>query len=155
MSSLPLGGTLELLRLIWAVDHGLHSTSKRMERKLGITAPQRFTLRLVGRFPGVTAGQLADALNVHPSTMTGILKRLMKRKLVVRRRDPLDGRRSSLALTEAGRALNVEPGGTVEGAVAKVLETLPPSQVASARAVLQALADALDERDEQLRAAAI
>lgn len=151
---LPLGGALELLRLVWAVDHGLQATSKRMEQRLGITGPQRFTLRLIGRFPGVTAGQLADALNVHPSTMTGVLKRLMKRRLIVRRPDPRDRRRSFLALTEAGRALDVDPSGTVEGAVTKVLETLPKAHVDTARAVLQSLADALEERDEALRAAA-
>ncbi|MBL8949552.1 MAG: MarR family transcriptional regulator [Myxococcaceae bacterium] len=125
-----------------------------MEQQLGITGPQRFTLRLIGRFPGITAGQLADALNVHASTMTGIVKRLMKRKLVVRRADPLDRRRSALALTGEGRALNVAPEGTVEGAISQVLATLPKGQVQSARAVLAALSAALDVREGELKAAA-
>lgn len=152
--SLPLGGVLDFLRLVWVVDHGLQRTSRRMERQLGITGPQRFVLRLVGRFPGVTAGQLADALGVHPSTMTGVLKRLQRKRLLVRRTDPRDRRRSFLALTDAGQALNVDPGGTVEGAVAQVLERLPRGKVTNTREVLTALADALGEREEALRDAA-
>lgn len=144
--SLPLGGVLDFLRLVWAVDHGLHTTSRRMEKSLGITSPQRFVLRLVGRFPGITAGQLAQVLNVHPSTVTGILKRLGKRGFITRRADPRDGRRSFLALTTAGRALHVDPAGTVEGAVAQVLEALPAHKVAAAREVLSALEAVLDQR---------
>ena len=146
--SLPLGGVLEFLRLVWAVDHGLQRVSKRMEEQLGVTGPQRFTLRLIGRFPGVTASQLSEALDVHPSTVTGILKRLEKRKLLVRRADPHDRRRAFLALTEAGRALNVDPSGTVEGAVEKALAGLPPAKVAIAREVLTELSHALGDVPE-------
>lgn len=147
--NLPLGGVLDFLRLVWAVDHRLQRTSKQMERRLGITGQQRFTLRLVGRFPGITAGQLAEALGVHPSTITGISKRLQKRGLLARRADPHDRRRTFLALTEAGRALNVDPSGTVEGAVARVLSELPPAKVAAAREVLGALSAALGPATEQ------
>lgn len=157
MSQLPLGGVLEFLRLVWAVDHGLQRVSKRMELRLGVTGPQRFVLRLIGRFPGITASQLAASLDVHPSTVTGILKRLQKRRLVVRRADPRDGRRSFLALTGAGRAVNVDPEGTVEGAVEKVLAQLPSAKVSSAREVLGALSQALEGhgemRDEKVGAA--
>jgi DNA-binding MarR family transcriptional regulator len=153
---LPLGGALELLRLVWAVDHGLQRTSRHMEQSLGITSPQRFVLRLIGRFPSVTAGQLADALKVHPSTMTGILKRLRRRGLLTRRADPHDRRRAFLALTPAGRALHVDPQGTVEGAVTQVLHDLPAHKVEAAREVLEALSQRLEEevtgRGEGLRA---
>ncbi len=33
----PLGKVLDFLRLLWAVDHGLNRTSKRMEVELGVT----------------------------------------------------------------------------------------------------------------------
>ncbi len=142
--NLPLGAHLDFLRLVWAIDHGLQRASKRMEKQLGITGPQRFTLRLIGRFPGITPGQLAEALGVHPSTVSGILKRLERRKLLMRRTDPHDARRWFLALTDAGRALNVDPSGTVEGAVQSVLEGMPPGKVAIAREVLAALSGRLN-----------
>lgn len=142
----PLGEVLDLLRLLWAVEHQLQSTSKRMEAQLGITAPQRFVLRLVGRFPGITASQLAQALHVNPSTVTGIIKRLTGRRLIARRLDPHDRRRTFLGLTAAGRSINAETAGTVEGAVQQVIDSTPPAKAAAAREVLGSLAAALERR---------
>ena len=72
----PLGEQLEFMRLLWAIDHGLQTRSKRMAAALGVTGPQRLVIRIVGRFPGVSAGQLARILHLDPSTLTGILRRL-------------------------------------------------------------------------------
>ncbi|ADO75154.1 MarR family winged helix-turn-helix transcriptional regulator [Stigmatella aurantiaca] len=139
----PLGEVLEFMRLLWAVDHGLQSTSKRMESNLGVTGPQRLVLRLVGRFPGITAGALAQILHVHPSTLTGVLKRLEKRGVLERKSDPLDGRKALFALTEAGRALDVPATGTVEAAVQRVLSRMPRARIVHTQEVLTALAEEL------------
>src|SRR3954469_24875758 len=98
-----LGEPLEFLRLLWAVSHALHSTSKRLEVTMGITGPQRLALQMVGRFPQITAGQLAQLLHVDPSTLTGIVQRLVRRGLIQRRPDAHDGRRTLLGLTADGR----------------------------------------------------
>ena len=153
----PLGEVLEFMRLLWAVDHGLQSTSKRMEATLGMTGPQRLVLRLVGRFPGITAGTLAQILHVHPSTLTGVLKRLEKRGLLERRSDPLDGRKALFALTEAGKALDVPATGTVEAAVQRALSRMSRARILNTQDVLTALAEELggnaasadDDRAEQ------
>ncbi len=139
----PLGEVLEFMRLLWAVDHGLQSTSKRMEATLGLTGPQRLVLRLVGRFPGIAAGHLAQILHVHPSTLTGVLKRLERRGLLERRADPLDGRKALFGLTEAGRALDVPATGTVEAAVQRVLSRLSRTRILHTQDVLTALAEEL------------
>jgi len=55
-----LGPVLEFMKQLWAVDHGLQSVSKRMEARFGITGPQRLVVRIVGRFPGISAGALKD-----------------------------------------------------------------------------------------------
>jgi DNA-binding MarR family transcriptional regulator len=143
----PLGEVLEFMRLLWAVDHGLQSTSKRMESTMGLTGPQRLVLRLVGRFPGITAGRLAHIMHVHPSTLTGVLKRMEKRGLLERKSDPLDGRKALFALTEAGRALDVPAAGTVESAVERVLTRLSRARLQSAQEALTALAEELGGAD--------
>jgi DNA-binding MarR family transcriptional regulator len=139
----PLGPVLEFMRLVWAVDHGLQAASKRMEAAIGVTGPQRLVIRLLGRFPGMNASQLAEALRVHPSTVTGILKRLEQRRLVARRPDPRDRRRTFLGLAARGRALDVAVSGTIESAVREVLGGLPAERVDVVREVLSALAEAL------------
>src|SRR5580765_2784194 len=98
-----LGEVLEFMRLLWAVSHGMQKTSKHMARRLGLTGPQRLGLRLIGRFPGVAAGELAHLLRLHPSTLTGILVRLERQGLIERRPDAGDRRRFHLFLTVKGQ----------------------------------------------------
>ncbi len=138
-----LGKVLDFMRLIWALDHGLQSLSKRMQRSLGLTGPQRVALRVLGRRPGISAGDLASILRIHPSTLTGILSRLERRGLVKRTRDPKDGRRARLALTSRGRALDVSSAGTVEAAVERVLSGVPAHRLRPAADFLAVVAAAL------------
>ena len=49
---------LAFLRELWALDHALGSTSKRMHDRMGITAQQRMFLRFVGKYPRITTGDL-------------------------------------------------------------------------------------------------
>jgi DNA-binding MarR family transcriptional regulator len=152
-----LGEPLEFLRLLWAVAHALHSTSKRLEVTMGITGPQRLALQMVGRFPQITAGQLAQLLHVDPSTLTGIVQRLVRRGLIQRRPDAHDGRRTLLGLTAEGRRFettNRKTGGkagkagsteTAEAAVARALTGLRPAEIAAARRTLTALSAALSD----------
>src|SRR4030042_7092354 len=109
-----LGPVLDFLRLLWSFDHSLHRTSKRMTSSLGITGPQRLVLRIIGRFPGITLGQLAEIMKVHPSTLTGIIKRLQQNRLISRRSDQRDGRRAFLGITAAGRKLDLSGEATIE-----------------------------------------
>ncbi len=118
---------LGFMRALWALDHALQSASKRMEAGLGVTAPQRLVVRIVGRFPGISAGELSAILHLHPSTLTGVLQRLGERGLVVRRADPADARRALLELTAKGRAVDALRSGTVEAAVRRALRRLSPS----------------------------
>jgi DNA-binding MarR family transcriptional regulator len=145
----PLGAVLDFMRLLWAVDHSLQSASKRMESTFGITGPQRLVVRIVGRFPGIAAGRVAEILHVHPSTLTGILRRLEMRGVLQRRADPRDARRALFGLTAKGRKLDTVKTGTVEQAVRRVL-TRDPQKISAAQEVLASLSEELDE-DRQPR----
>jgi len=134
-----LGPVLEFMKQLWAVDHGLQSVSKRMETRFGITGPQRLVVRIVGRFPGISAGALAEVLHVHPSTLTGVLRRLETRGMLLRRGDPRDARRALFGLTARGRKMDTLRTGTVEQAVRRVLVRMPEDAIAAER-ILSALA---------------
>jgi DNA-binding MarR family transcriptional regulator len=138
-----LGDVLEFMRVIWQLDHALQKTSKRMEKSLGVTGLQRLVIRIVGRFPGILAGQLAKLLHLHPSTLTGVLKRLEVQGLLQRGVDPFDARRSLFRLTQKGRSFDVATEGTVEDCVARTLQGAPSSQLAAARALLSEIAERL------------
>jgi DNA-binding MarR family transcriptional regulator len=136
---------LDFMRLLWSIEHGLQRMSKRMEGELGITGPQRLVLRVVGQFPGLAAGELADIVRLHPSTITGILKRLVARGLLERKPDPGDSRRARLRLKPAAVAFTRTSRGTVEKAVTQALHRVGATNVRAARKVLAEIAQRLNE----------
>src|SRR5690242_4187223 len=142
-SPVPLGRVLSFMRMLWAVDHGLNHVSRRMERTLGVTGPQRLVVRLVGQSPGVSAGTLAEALHLHPSTLTGVLKRLQERGLIERAADPADARRSRLHLTPRGKAVDAVSAGTVEARIRTAMTGMSDADLAAAERVLTHLAEVL------------
>jgi DNA-binding MarR family transcriptional regulator len=140
-----LGQVLDFMQLLWAVNHGLTSVSKRMRQHLGITGPQRLVIRLVGQEPGISAGELAQRLHVHPSTVTGILSRLSEKGAIERKNDPGDARRAVLRLTRKGRELNELRSGTAESLVRSALLALSRDDLAAAARVLGRIASELSE----------
>lgn len=142
-----LGSTLDFMRLLWALDHGLQRRSKRMAVEIGVTGMQRVVIRFVGRYPNVTAGRLAELVHVHPSTLTGVLKRLVDRRFVERSRDRTDARVARFVLTTEGATIDGSQAGTIEAAVRRALSRLEPGQVETARIVLEAVGDELARID--------
>ena len=142
-AALPPGSPLRLLRLLWQVHHGLQSASKRMERDLGVTGPQRLVVRLLSESPGMTAGALADLLHLDPGTMSGIVQRLLRDRLVRRAADPHDRRRFLLALTPQGQRVASRREGTVEERVTLAVRELGPEEMRAAQRAMQVLASKL------------
>jgi DNA-binding MarR family transcriptional regulator len=141
-----LDPVLDFLRLLWSIEHALQRLSKRMESQIGVTGPQRLVLRIVQRYPGISAGELAHIVRLHPSTITGILQRLVARGLVERTRDPHDSRRAHLRLTRRGAPFTRLSAGTVEQAVTRALGRSGSPTVRAARTLLAALARELDQQ---------
>ncbi len=138
-----LGEVLGFLQLLWDISHELESISKRMRASVGVTGPQRLVLRLVAHYERPSPGELARALRVHPSSLTGVLRRLERAGLIRRVPDPADGRRAIVSLSAKGQRLNDHQEGTAESAVRRALKALGPSRTATARTVLRKLADEL------------
>lgn len=76
--------------------------------ELGLTMSQLRVLFLLIAIPGAPAGLVAETLKVRPSTATGVVDRLVKQDLVVRRRDVDDRRRVRVYLTERGSKVTLE-----------------------------------------------
>lgn len=135
-----ISGSLAFLRALWAVDHGLRSLSKRMLSELGLTGPQRFVLRILGRVPKIMPSELAELLHLDRGTVSGIVERLVEQQLVLRHAHPQDGRSVLLQLSARGKLFDREAAGTVEASVRRALGSLPEAKVEAAVEVLEALA---------------
>jgi DNA-binding MarR family transcriptional regulator len=145
LESKPLGEALAFMQVLWAIAHGLESASKRMHAELGVTGPQRLVLRIMGHHSRISAGALAEIMHIHPSSLTGMLRRLEEADLIRRESDPFDRRRALLELTRKGMRLNEQRHGTIEAMVEHALGQLSKERVATAKAVLGAIAVALSD----------
>jgi DNA-binding MarR family transcriptional regulator len=135
---------LDFMRALWALAHGLERASKRMLGDVGVTGPQRLALRMLGLRPGSSAGALAEALHIHPSTLTGVLTRLQTQGLVARVTASDDRRRAILRLTPRGMRVNRRTSGTVEAAVGTALRRVTARDRATTRNILRLLATQLE-----------
>lgn len=137
---------LVLLQRIWRLNHAIERTSARMESELGVSAPQRFIIRYIGRHPDIRASELAQLLHVDRGTISATMRRLEEKGLITRERDADDGRRVRLALTARGAKLDRPTAGTIEGAVEQMIHgTSEPDLQTLAR-----LIDCLSEHLEHL-----
>jgi len=136
---ITLDAVLSFMSLIWAVDHELERVSKRMEARLGLTVPQRLSLLLIGRHPGILASELASVLHLHRGTLTGIVRRLEAAGYVRKTTDARDARRVGLTLTPAGAVMNQRRAGTFESAVRELLASVSARERAVAERVLAGL----------------
>lgn len=145
---------LEFLRVLWLVDHVIQAASRRMYDTIGLTGPQRLALRIISTHVGLSPGELARILHLHPSTLTGILQRLEARSLVERRADASDKRRVHLLVTRRGAALVASLAGTLEHAVKSTLVRWTRKDVHRVKALLTDLAAHVTEPSARRRASA-
>lgn len=87
-----------LRRVIRATD--LHS--KHLAKTAGLTAPQILLLQTVRNKGEVTIGELAQDMSLSQATVTTIIDRLEKRKLLFRERSKSDKRKVHAYLTDEG-----------------------------------------------------
>lgn len=92
-----MGDALHVLARRSAEAHDLSSTQMRV-----------LVWLLVGPPPVARSTTLARELNVADPTISDAVAALIRKDLVVRVRDPQDGRRHDLVLTQAGRKAAVE-----------------------------------------------
>jgi DNA-binding MarR family transcriptional regulator len=144
----PLNDDLSFLRELWALNHALERASKRMETRLGVTARQRVIIRIVGKYPDISAGYLATLLRIDPGTLSAAVARLEERGVLERRRDSEDERRVTLRLTRQGRALDVPSRYSIESAVAGVLSGTGQRERKSLSEFLGKLVRALDKLEK-------
>lgn len=139
----PIGETLMFMHHLWELMHALQVRSKRMARTLGVTGLQRLVIRVLGQSPGISARDLSSTLGIHPSTLTGVLARLEREKLIERRVDPADRRRARFWLTAAGKRIDREKRGTVEAAVRRGLRRADASTIEKTTVLLGLLVEEL------------
>ena len=103
---LPLDGQLAFS--LYSAFMAVNRTYKPWLDRLGVTYPQYLVLSVLWEGDDQTIGGIASRLDLEPSTITPLAKRLEQAGLVDRKRNPSDERQVKVLLTDKGRALRAE-----------------------------------------------
>jgi MarR family transcriptional regulator, organic hydroperoxide resistance regulator len=150
-SDFTLGSSTEVLRRLWELNHQLERASRLTEALFGVTGQQRLMIRCVGKYPGLSLGQLAAHFHLDPGTVSTAIDRLEEKGLLERRRSPQDRRRVSVGLTALGRKIDGEVIGVTEAAVRELLSSTSAPDMECTGRVLSTLTQLLEVEVERGR----
>jgi MarR family transcriptional regulator, organic hydroperoxide resistance regulator len=100
---LPLDGQLGFS--LYGAFIAVGRTYKAWLDQIGLTYPQYLVLSVLWEGDDQTITAIATRLDLEPSTITPLVKRLEQAGHIVRKRNPKDERQVKVLLTEQGRAL--------------------------------------------------
>ncbi|MEZ6071182.1 MAG: MarR family transcriptional regulator [Pirellulales bacterium] len=129
-----------LRRITRAID--LHS--RELLQAVGLTAPQLAALRAIARMQPVTVGALARSIHLSQATLTGILTRLEKRRLITRARSGADRRAVDVEITDEGRSVLSTAPSLLHDCFRRELSTLKDWEQNQILATLQRIAAMMD-----------
>jgi DNA-binding MarR family transcriptional regulator len=95
----------QLCFALYAASRAVTARYRPMLDAIGLTYPQYLVMLLLWETDNQTVGQLGNRLALDSGTLSPLLKRLTAAGLVSRHRRVEDERSVSIALTDAGRAL--------------------------------------------------
>jgi DNA-binding MarR family transcriptional regulator len=129
--------------LLRGILRGLHARDKAGEPDPDITLGQLHCLRRVGRLGAPTMGDLAQHLDLSPSTVTGLVDALVERGLVERQEDAEDRRIVRVGLTAEGRRGRDRRFRSKQQRLAQAFATLDDADLERVESALQLLRDAV------------
>jgi DNA-binding MarR family transcriptional regulator len=110
-----------------------------------VTLPQYRALVLIWTRDGTTVSDLASALDIHPTSATRLVDRLVRKKLVRRAESSADRRRTELHLAASGQHLLERVTDRRRAEIARITARLGPAAAERVRRALSAFAAAADD----------
>jgi len=83
----------------------LHALNKTLETRHGISFSQLYMLRWIFHYPGITPGILSKKMGLHPSSLSPLMRRLIRKTYIALELDPWDKRRKFLTITRLGKSI--------------------------------------------------
>ena len=134
-----------LLYAVKQVELAVRGHLDDLLKPAGVTALQFTALTVLERRDDLTAAALARNSFVTTQSMADLVAALQRRGLVDRFRDPDDGRRILIHLTDAGRALIAEQRPAVAALEKRMLAGIDADQVDVVRTALDRMRRNLEE----------
>jgi DNA-binding MarR family transcriptional regulator len=139
---------LDVLRQFRVVIRSIKQHYQWVEQRCGVSGAQLWAMERIAATQGITPGDLARELAIHPSTASNLLARLEASKLVERRRRHADQRRVQLYLTARAQAVLAKAPRPLKGVLQQALADLPPTHLATLHTGLDELLGLMRNRDQ-------
>jgi len=139
---------LDVLRQFRVVIRTIKRHYQWVEQRCGVSGAQLWAMERIAATRGLTPGDLARELAIHPSTASNLLARLEELKLVERRRLHADQRRVQLYLTARGHAVIAKAPRPLKGVLQQALADMPALHLATLNSGLEELLALMRSRDE-------
>jgi DNA-binding MarR family transcriptional regulator len=130
----------QILSALRRITHAIDVWSRQLLREYGLTAPQLATLREILVGENVSPVSLATALHLSQPTVTGILRRLEKQKLIRCEQSSKDRRKVLAKVTLRGRRFAKQAPPLLRDQFRNELSQIPKSQQTEILMVLQRVA---------------
>ncbi|MEP7058094.1 MAG: MarR family winged helix-turn-helix transcriptional regulator [Caldimonas sp.] len=136
------------LRQFRQIFNAVRTHFQQVEKKVGLGGAQVWALSVVRDAPDIGVGHLAQALNIHQSTASNLVKALVSRQLVAATKSESDRRTVGLRLLPAGRRVLKRSPEPFAGVLPEALNALDPKTLNRLNRDLAKLLEALhaDER---------
>lgn len=131
----------------------LYTESRRITKDLagrhGLTGPQLAVVKMLEPVGKLSLSELSERIRARNSTVTGIIDRMEREELVVRKRSDRDRRVVNIELTKKGRELAASIPVEPVDIFRRVLAELPSRDAADLNRILTKLAHRVTELVEQ------
>jgi DNA-binding MarR family transcriptional regulator len=136
-----------VLRQFRIVFKTVRTHFQQVEKRAGVGGAHVWALSVVRRRPGIGVSDLAQALDIHQSTTSNLVRSLVARRLVKAEKRAADRRTVQLRLLPAGARVLRKAPGPYAGALPKALAKLDAATLRRLSRDLSKLIAALDARD--------
>ena len=140
----------ELIRVNRAYQAAVEKLDEAFCRLIGVNRTDGRCLDVIDQHPGLTAGELATAVDLSPGAVTTALDRLERRGLVRRTRDSKDRRRVTVEMTEKAKRKAWEAYGPLGEMGAPLIETMSDTDLETLIRFLRGGTDINERRAAEL-----
>lgn len=125
------------------IVQGLRESSRAAERRVGVSGAQLFVLQTLAEAPKLSLNELAERTRTHQSSVSAVVARLARARLVERRTAPADARRAELSLTARGQTRLESAPRTAQQLLVAAVDALPTRERMQLAVALAHLVDGM------------
>jgi DNA-binding MarR family transcriptional regulator len=125
------------------IVQGLRESSRAAEQRAGMSGAQLFVLQTLAEAPGLSLNELAERTRTHQSSVSAVVTRLARERLVGRGTAPGDARRAEIRLTPRGQGRLRSAPRTAQERLVSAVDALPAADRARLAATLERLVEGM------------